>query len=328
MTAGVAVLYPRREYDAVGEWYATRQAQLQLLHADGIALIVRYDPDEVAADVVADVAESHALVVLEPLVVVRPDIARQLQTEMQALGVTALIVQSEGEPLLYFCDVERLRRERRSLRRAIEGGDVATSTTVSASKWRSDTGPDLERYVPATARSLLHVGCGDGSLGERIRKRQRCRVVGIETSRQAAALAKRRLDDVYTGEVEEVIAILHEEFDCIVASGTIEHSADPWSLLASLRRISSASGLLITSVPNVATARTIADLIAGHFDVAKQVRFFTRASLEELMDIAGWRIETMDTVTDASAHAELPIAMSDDLLVTRFTVVARRNERA
>jgi hypothetical protein len=45
------------------------------------------------------------------------------------------------------------------------------------------------------------------------------------------------------------------------------------------------------------------------------------------MNIAGWAIETMDTSTDPSAHAELPIAVSDDLLVTRFTVVARRKER-
>jgi 2-polyprenyl-3-methyl-5-hydroxy-6-metoxy-1,4-benzoquinol methylase len=247
---------------------------------------------------------------------------------MQSRGLNALIVRSEGGPLLYFCDVDRLRQERRNLRRAIESGDIATATSASVSKWRSDTGPDLEPYIPTTVRSLLHVGCGDGALGERIRKRQKCRVVGIETNRHTAAIAKRRLDDVYTGDVEEVISILHEEFDCIIASGTIEHNADPWSLLASLRRISSASGMLITSIPNVATARTIADLIAGDFDVGRQVRFFTRRSIQELMEIAGWRIETMDTSTDVSAHAELPIEVTDDLLVTRFTIVARRNERA
>src|SRR5439155_4623460 len=188
-----------------------------------------YDPEEIAADVVADVDDSHALVVLEPLIVVAQDIVPQLHAEMQSRGVTALLVQSEGEPLLYFCDVERLRRERRSLRRAIEGGDIAAATTATAAKWKMDEGPDLEPYVASTAKSLLHVGCGDGRLGERIRKRQRCRVVGIETNRHAAALAKRRLDDVYTGAVEEVISILHEEFDCIVASGTLEHTDEPWS---------------------------------------------------------------------------------------------------
>lgn len=328
MAAAVAVLYPRREYEVMAEWYASRQAQSRLLAADGIAVIVHYDPEEIAADVVADVEQPQALVVLEPLVVVAKDIVPQLHAEMQARGVTALVVQFEGGALLYFCDVERLRRERRSLRRAIEGGDAPTATTAVATKWKMDAGPELEPYIPTTAKSLLHVGCGNGDLGERIRKRQKCRVVGIETNRHAAALAKRHLDDVYTGDVDEVISILHEEFECIVASGTIEHNADPWSLLASLRRISSASGMLITSVPNIATARTIADLIAGHFDVARQVRFFTRESLEELLQIAGWRIETIDPSTGEAAHAELPIDVTDDLLVTRFTVVARRNERA
>jgi 2-polyprenyl-3-methyl-5-hydroxy-6-metoxy-1,4-benzoquinol methylase len=327
MAAAVAVLYPRREYDAMAEWYASRQAQSRLLHAHDVSVIVHYDPEEIAANVVADVAESHVLVVLDPLVDVGRDIVEQLRAELQSRGVKAAIVQFEGAPLLYFCDVERLRQERRNLGRAIEGGDVATVTTASASKRRMDTAPDLEPYVPATAKSLLHVGCGEGDLGERIRKRQRCRVVGIETNRHAAAVAKRRLDDVYTGDIEEVISILHEEFECIVASGAVEHTADPWSLLASLRRLSAPDGLLITSVPNVATARVIADLIAGRFPVGQQVRFFTRESLEELMDVAGWAIEAMDTSTDQSAHAELPIAVSDDLLVTRFTVAARRKER-
>ena len=328
MPAAVAVLYPRREYEAMAEWYVSRQAQSRLLHSQDVSVIVHYDPEEIAGDVVADIDEPHVLVVLDPLIEVRHDTVDQVRAEMESRGVTALIVRAEGGPLLYLCDVDRLRQERRNLRRAIESGDIPTATSASVSKWRSDTAPDLEPYVPATAKSLLHLGCGEGDLGERIRKRQRCRVVGIETDRHAASVAKRRLDDVYTGDVEEVISILHEPFDCIVVSGTIEHNADPWSLLASLRRISSASGMLITSIPNVATARTIADLIAGHFDVGRQVRFFTRASLEELMEIAGWRIETMDTSTDASAHAELPIDVTDDLLVTRFTVVARRNERA
>jgi 2-polyprenyl-3-methyl-5-hydroxy-6-metoxy-1,4-benzoquinol methylase len=330
MSDSVAVLYPRREYDATAEWYASRQAQSRLLNADDVAVIVYYDWDEAAADVVANVKESHALVVLEPLVVVRQNIVHKLRAEMQSRGGTPVIVSEHAgdEPLLYLCEVEMLRRERRTLRRAIEGREMATATTVSASKWQSDAAPDLEPYIPTTARSILHVGCGDGSLGERIRKGQRSRVVGIETNRHFSSLAKRRLDDVYTGEIEEVIAILHDQFDCIIASDTIEHTADPWSLLASLRRITSADGMLITSVPNIATARVIADLIAGRFPIAQQVRFFTRESLEELMDIAGWRIETMDTSTDASDHAELPIDASGDLLVSWFTVVARRNERA
>lgn len=312
----------------MAEWYASRQAQSRLLSADGVAVIVHYDPEETAADVVADVQAPFALVILEPLIIVAQDIVQQLRAEMQTRSVPALLVQSENQPLLYFCDVDRLRRERRSPRRAIEGGEIAAATTVTASKWTRDAGPDLEPHIPATAKSLLHIGCGDGTLGERIRKRQKCRVVGIETNRQAAALAKRRLDDVYTAEVEEVISILHEEFDCIVASETIEHTPDPWSLLASLRRISKPGGMLITSIPNVANARTIADLIKGRFDIAKQVRFFTRTSLEELLEFAGWRIETLEASTEAAPKADLPFEATDDLLVTRFTVVARRNERA
>lgn len=191
--------------------------------------------------------------------------------------------------------------------------------------------PDLLPFIPAVARSVLHVGCGDGSLGEQIKQRQRCRVVGIETNRDSVSTAKRRIDDVYIGELPHVVSILEEDFDCIVTDGVLEQTADPWSLLAELRRITSPGGVLVASIPNLANARVIADLLDGHFEVAKQIRFFTRESVRELMDIAGWKLEEIDALTDASADDErlaarlraAGLAIQDDLFVTWFIVVAR-----
>src|SRR6202008_3456440 len=85
-----AGVYPRREDEAVAEWYASRQAQLRLLGADGVAEIVYYDREEAAADVVASVGEAQALVVLESLIVIEEDIVAKLRTETQTSGGNAL----------------------------------------------------------------------------------------------------------------------------------------------------------------------------------------------------------------------------------------------
>jgi len=192
--------------------------------------------------------------------------------------------------------------------------------------------PELLPFIPATARSLLHVGCGDGSLGEAIKQRQPCRVIGIETDRVAASPAKRRLDDVYFGDFSHIVSILEEDFDCIVADGVLEHMTEPWSLLTEFRRITSPGGTLVASIPNLANAHVIADLLAGHFDIKKQMRFFTHESIGQLIDLAGWKLETIHPRTEASVDDE-PLAarlraaglpIHEHLFVTWFIVVARQ----
>ena len=303
----IAVLYPRVEYAEIGERYASWRTRSRLRRADEVSAVVHYEPDEAARDVVADVAEQHVLVVLDPLVTIEPDIATRLRDEHRPGNVVA---PAQSELLLYFCETEMLRNERRVLARAIDGREVITAATVSVLKWQRAAAPDLLPFVPTTARSVLHVGCGDGTLGEQIKQRQRCRVAGVESDRDIAFAAKRRLDDVYIGEYAEVVSILHDKFDCIVTSGVLEQTFDPWSLLGDLRRISASGATLVAAIPNVGNAQAVADLQEGHFAVADQMRFFTRESVHDLIDIAGW---TLDRI--------------EPLLQTQFIVVAR-NERS
>ena len=111
---------------------------------------------------------------------------------------------------------ETLRNERRPISRVIPQPPTPTPENPTP----------LLRFIPTTARSILHVGSGDGSLGAAIKQRQRCRVVGIATKRAGA-----KLDDVYVGDYATIIDILDETFDCVVVTGVLEHTIDPWSLL-------------------------------------------------------------------------------------------------
>lgn len=317
----IAVLYPRREYAETAEQTAAWQTLSRLRRGDDVAEVVYYDDEEPAADIVADVFEPHVLVVLDPLAIVERAFAARLRAQL-APGAS-VIVPVQREPLLYLCTLETLRHERRPLRQVLDGRALETATAVSVERWTRPVPPDLLPFIPS-ARALLHAGCGDGTLGEQIKRRQRCRVVGIEKSRELASAARRRLDDVYIGDVAEIVAILDEPFDCILASGVLEQGADPWSLLAGLRHLIAPGGTLIASIPNVAHAGVVADLLEGHFEVATQMRFFTRESVEELMDIAGWNVETITTIE--APDERLPAALRaarEDLSAAWFIVTAR-----
>ncbi|HUP46593.1 MAG TPA: methyltransferase domain-containing protein, partial [Thermoanaerobaculia bacterium] len=86
-----------------------------------------------------------------------------------------------------------------------------------------------------------------------------------------------------------------EQFEWIIGGDIVEHLVDPWSFLTQLRRISTPSGHLLLSLPNLASASIIGDLLAGRFDYVYMglacvghLRFFTRRSIEEMLAIAGW----------------------------------------
>jgi 2-polyprenyl-3-methyl-5-hydroxy-6-metoxy-1,4-benzoquinol methylase len=243
----------------------------------------------------------------------------------------------ESNPTLYLTRRDTLAGERAQLRRALRGREVAIDPSTYVHVWspmRSQVRDDLLPYIPLDARSLLELGCGEGALGALIKQRQKCRVVGIELDSEASAIARRKIDDVYTGDVRHIIEVIHEQFDCVVASEIVEHVDDPWSLLSDLRRVTRPGGRLVISIPNLANASIIADLLSGRFDYtyiglacAGHLRFFTRSSIEDLLDIAGWKVESIVPQQAIVSRAGEALAEGrgnrEELLATGFYVVAR-----
>jgi 2-polyprenyl-3-methyl-5-hydroxy-6-metoxy-1,4-benzoquinol methylase len=248
----------------------------------------------------------------------------------------------ESNPSAYLCRRETLAAERAQLRRALRGREVAIDPGTYAHVWspmRIQVREDILPFVPQTARSVLELGCAEGGLGALVKARQKCRVVGIELDHDAAAMARRKLDDVYTGDVRHILEVLAEQFECVIASEIVEHVDDPWSMLSEIRRVTAPGGRLVISIPNVANASLIGDLVRGRFDYtymglacAGHLRFFTRASIEELLGIAGWRIgsivpqhfivsEPARQLIAALRAAGMP-ADENELLATGYYVVA------
>ncbi|HEX2120152.1 MAG TPA: class I SAM-dependent methyltransferase, partial [Thermoanaerobaculia bacterium] len=236
-----------------------------------------------------------------------------------------------------------LDRIDRPLHAALAGLDVAISATDYVHRWSSLRGQirhDLLDLVGTDAKSILEFGCGEAPLGEALKKRQRCRVVGIEIDADAANVAKKRIDAVYRGDVREIVSILDERFDWIIGGDIVEHLDEPWSFLAELRRLAAPGGRLLLSIPNLSNASIVADLLRGRFDYVYMgltcvghLRFFTRQSIEDMLAIAGWSVERIapqnlgltaagTELLDGLARSGLPFSR-DDLAPTGYYVIAR-----
>ena len=251
-----------------------------------------------------------------------------------------------GDPGLFLCRTELLRATKRIASKALDGQTVAVVPRAYAHRWtrmRSQSREDLLPRIPITARNILEFGCAEGLLGEELKRRQKCRIVGIELDQRAAAIARKRLDDVYCGDATHLVDIIEDTFDCIIGGDVLEHLEDPWSFLIRLRELASDGASLILSVPNIGNWSILADLLKERFDYAYlaitcagHLRFFTRTTIADALEIAGWRvasIEPQPPILNAEAQ-ELIRRLQDsglapagnDLLAPGFYVVGR-NER-
>ncbi len=248
-----------------------------------------------------------------------------------------------SDPAAYLCRTSLLRDSKATLAAALTGRSVAISSTDYVHRWSSMRGQvrqDLLDRIGTDARSVLEFGCGEAPLGAALKARQKCRVVGVELDRAAAAVARKRIDDVYEGDVRGIVQILDEQFDWIIGGDIVEHLDDPWSFLADLRRLAKPGGHLLLSLPNIANASVIADLLQGRFDYvymgltcAGHLRFFTRRSIEELLAIAGWKPVKIEPQTIAFTpqatdlvtrlgNAGVPFN-SEELLASGYYVIAQ-----
>ena len=199
---------------------------------------------------------------------------------------------------------------------------------------------DLLARIGIDAKSVLEFGCGEAPLGAALKQRQRCRVVGIEIDPRAAAIAGKRIDNVYCGDVREIVAIIRERFDWIIGGDIVEHLDEPWSFLSDLRRIAAPGGKLLLSLPNIANAAVISDLLRGRFDYVYMgltcvghLRFFTKQTIEEMLTIAGWEVVSIEPQeTTATAGRDELLRMLDqarapysknDVLPAGYYVTAR-----
>lgn len=160
------------------------------------------------------------------------------------------------------------------------------------------------RLLLAHARSpgrVLEVGCASGYFSEQLVARGHV-VTGVERDPVAAEAARRWCAQVITGDVESIPLSLEDaSFELVVCADVLEHLREPQALLQRLAPLLVPRGQLLISAPNVANWSMRVALLGGRWRYRERglldrghLRFFTRSTLIELVEGAGFEIVGVD----------------------------------
>jgi O-antigen biosynthesis protein len=171
--------------------------------------------------------------------------------------------------------------------------------------------PDGEDSLARIARRIrpqtkvLDLGTGPGVLGKHLATALNCLVDGVEFSAEQARLAAPFYRDLQIADLEqiELSRLFSDRYDYIVCADVLEHLKNPGGLVAQLPALLKSDGRILLSIPNIAHAGVIAELLAGEFRYRPEglldtthLRFFTRKSLLALLqkhNLASLAIETV-----------------------------------
>lgn len=219
-------------------------------------------------------------------------------------------IAAAGRQLVLTQHTYRHRMERildevsRARRPVVHRPAVVVPTDERPRSYFACSRPDLLALVPRTARRVLDVGCGVGAFGASLKASQDASVCGIELNVEAAVAARERLDEVFTGDVEEISLPFHEgHFDCIICGDVLEHLRDPQAFLRRARNWLAPEGLLVASIPNVRHHSVVGALLEGNWSYEPaglldrdHLHFFTRRKIDALLDDAGFVLISLDIV--------------------------------
>ncbi len=162
--------------------------------------------------------------------------------------------------------------------------------------------------VPKTAKRVLDLGCGAGSLGRKIKQDINCEVIGVTYSELEAAIASTCLDQVLVRDLNSFAPHELGQFDCIICSHILEHLYQPQALLSQLHDSLTTDGTLIVALPNVLYWKQRLEFIRGRFKYTDgglmdqtHFRFFDWETAHELLEQSGYK------VFEAEADGSFPL---------------------
>lgn len=148
---------------------------------------------------------------------------------------------------------------------------------------------DMLEFIPASAKTLLDIGCSSGEFGAAVINKLQIHVEGIEINNTAANIAKDKLHKVYHGDALNLVT--NAAFDCVTCLDVLEHFADVDKLLQQIASYYlKDSGVLLLNLPNVGHWSIVDDLLSGHWDYLPggtlcntHLQFFTRSTIIDMM---------------------------------------------
>lgn len=166
-------------------------------------------------------------------------------------------------------------------------------------------------------RRVVDFGCWNGFVDRHLLKRG-CTVTGFELDPDMAARAEQYCEKVITGDLDalDITAELEGEYDVGYFGDVLEHLRDPRRVLVAMREKLAPGGFIVVSVPNVAHASVRLALLRGQFDYsdkgildATHLKFYTRESICDLLESAGYIVQTVDWVEQKLPAGEIEKAL-------------------
>lgn len=198
--------------------------------------------------------------------------------------------------------------------------------------------PEMAKLLTNPVHRALDIGCGNGAFAAHLKQSGLASEVwGIEIFESAAKDAAAVLHQVLIGDAANQIQHLPVGyFDAIFFNDSLEHMADPYTLLDKIKSHLAPGGVIIASLPNVRHIRTLFELIVkrdwhyrdtGVLD-RTHLRFFTQKSARRMFEEAGLNVELskgIEPTKEWYLHALniLTFKIFDDTLYYQFAWRAR-----
>lgn len=150
-------------------------------------------------------------------------------------------------------------------------------------------------------KKVLEVGCATGYMGQYLKEKCGCELVGVELDPESANKANPHYKQIIVGDISEsktLFSLNLEQFDVILCSNILEHTLKSQEILEKLKSFLKPEGYFVIAFPNIAHWSIRLNLLLGKFDYSEKgildeshVRFFTLKTAWELFESAGLKIE-------------------------------------
>ncbi|HIH26256.1 class I SAM-dependent methyltransferase [Candidatus Woesearchaeota archaeon] len=154
-----------------------------------------------------------------------------------------------------------------------------------------------------SGKKILDIGCFTGYLMDRLKKNNND-VFGVDISKNAVALAKKKGLRCYHGDIDNGLRFNDKSFDIIVMGEIIEHIFDTDKVIKEISRMLKDNGEVIITTPNIACLNRRIRLFLGknpYIDIgvlnddnkttaSGHIRYFTFHNLKILLERNGFKV--------------------------------------
>ncbi|MEA2496332.1 MAG: hypothetical protein QOJ29_4243 [Thermoleophilaceae bacterium] len=164
----------------------------------------------------------------------------------------------------------------------------------------------LEGYVgDVRGQRVCDVGIGQGILFERLRRAGPARLVGVDIAIEYLDRVDRDRAEVLVANAENLP--FSEEFDVVVAADVMEHVIHLADFLVSVRQALVRGGRFVVRVPFKEDITKHSRIAGCEYDLV-HLRTFAKDSLKDMLQRAGFRVESIHYDGFEATRARAPIA--------------------